>query len=291
MVGDRLARDLLSFGRPILAVGDPAQLPPIDDKGAPFMGEADALLTEIHRQARGNPILRVAEAIREGRSWRGDIDGKAVRTVDRLSYDEVFDHNTIICGTNRVRRATNRRLRDHLGLKGSDPIPDEILVCLANDYDVGIFNGETSWIEAVAPLPDFPAVSLNLRNIGGSASVSPTNRSGSASTSPTVLPCSALTGGRVRDAGPAREAASLSRDELHLAPARPSEDVALIDDGNRRPLRALRLVARVVERQLHVRQQDAFALLQNRRAVASSRGSDVTANPTVTLKPAQSNLA
>ena len=64
MVDAELGRDLLSFGKPVLVLGDPAQLPPI--KGAGFFTEAepDAMLTEVHRQAADNPIIRLSMTIR-----------------------------------------------------------------------------------------------------------------------------------------------------------------------------------------------------------------------------------
>src|SRR3954468_3447196 len=66
MVDEELGRDLLSFGRPVLVLGDPAQLPPV--KGGGFFTEAepDVMLTEVHRQAKDNPIVRMSIAIREG---------------------------------------------------------------------------------------------------------------------------------------------------------------------------------------------------------------------------------
>lgn len=133
--------------------------------------KADVLLTEIHRQARGNPILRVAEAVRTGGYWWEHVDGKAVRAVNAMSCDEaLFDHNTIICGTNRRRRAVNHRLRKHLGLKQVTPYTDEILLCLQNDYDVDVFNGETFFVDSATALSAYPAVALDLRNMFSDAS-------------------------------------------------------------------------------------------------------------------------
>ena len=59
MVDAELARDLLSFGKPILVLGDPFQLPPV--KGGGYFTESppDVMLTEIHRQAEDNPIIRL----------------------------------------------------------------------------------------------------------------------------------------------------------------------------------------------------------------------------------------
>ena len=81
MVDEELGRDLLSFGAPVLVLGDPAQLPPV--KGGGFFTDADPdfMLTEIHRQAADNPIIRLSMNIREGGEAFDDglIDGDAAR--------------------------------------------------------------------------------------------------------------------------------------------------------------------------------------------------------------------
>ena len=65
---EEVAKDLLSFRRPILVMGDPAQLPPVKGK-SPFASEKpDAMLTEICRQAEGNPIIAMSKIIREGKA-------------------------------------------------------------------------------------------------------------------------------------------------------------------------------------------------------------------------------
>ena len=79
MVGSKIAGDLQKFGVPILACGDPFQLPPPSTIKDPVSGRNvpdvapwavedthDALLTQITRQAEGNPIIRLAHAIRNG---------------------------------------------------------------------------------------------------------------------------------------------------------------------------------------------------------------------------------
>jgi exodeoxyribonuclease-5 len=67
MVDAELGRDLMSFDCPLLVLGDPAQLPPIQGGGFFTDCEPDAMLTEVHRQAQDDPIVRMSMDIREGR--------------------------------------------------------------------------------------------------------------------------------------------------------------------------------------------------------------------------------
>ena len=66
MVGEDMARDLMSFKKPILVLGDPGQLPPIKGEGAFTNVAPDIMLTEIHRQAAESAIIRLATMAREG---------------------------------------------------------------------------------------------------------------------------------------------------------------------------------------------------------------------------------
>ena len=66
MVDAELGRDLLSFGVPLLVLGDPAQLPPIQGGGFFTEAEPDVMLTEVHRQAQDDPIVRLSMDIRAG---------------------------------------------------------------------------------------------------------------------------------------------------------------------------------------------------------------------------------
>src|SRR5215208_2483197 len=66
MVDAELGRDLMSFGVPLLVLGDPAQLPPIQGGGFFTESPPDAMLTEVHRQAEDNPIIRLSMDIRSG---------------------------------------------------------------------------------------------------------------------------------------------------------------------------------------------------------------------------------
>ncbi len=142
MVDEELGRDLLSFGKKVLVLGDPAQLPPV--KGGGFFTEQtpDVMLTEVHRQAADNPIVRLSMQVRGGERLKIGDHG-AMRVVSRKTIDAelVKSADQVLVGLNKTRRAYNKRLRELLGF--SEPLPEagEKLVCLRNDKTKGLLNG------------------------------------------------------------------------------------------------------------------------------------------------------
>jgi ATP-dependent exoDNAse (exonuclease V) alpha subunit len=142
MVDEELGRDLLSFGVPVLVLGDPAQLPPV--KGGGFFTEAepDAMLTEIHRQEADDPIVHLAMAVREGgRLSVGDYGSSRVIRRDTVDRDAVLEADQVLVGLNKTRRLYNARLRELLGRTSNMPVAGDKLVCLRNDRKKGLLNG------------------------------------------------------------------------------------------------------------------------------------------------------
>jgi len=146
MVDEKLGRDLLSFGTPVLVLGDPGQLPPVSGGGFFTESAPDFLLTDIHRQARDNPIIRLALAAREGKAIALGDYGRA-RVVSRRDQSReemtaaVLAADQVLIGTNRSRRLYNQRLRDLKQFTASYPQAGDKLVCLRNDPAKGLLNG------------------------------------------------------------------------------------------------------------------------------------------------------
>lgn len=149
MVSAELAVDLQSFHTRILVLGDPAQLPPVKGAGYYTEAEPDFLLTEIHRQARDNPIIALASHVREGNPLRlsHSREGAQVVPFDEVPTDVLFARDTqVLVGLNATRKAFNRWYRLEHGLPpGRPPVPGDKLVCLRNNYDKSILNGSL-WI-------------------------------------------------------------------------------------------------------------------------------------------------
>ena len=146
MVDADLGRDLLSFGMPLLVLGDPGQLPPIKggEGGGGFFTEhqPDVLLSEVHRQARDNPIIdlamraRAGERIEYGRYGASRVIGKS-----DIDSDTVLAAEQVLVGINRSRRLYNRRIRTLKDFAGALPAVGDRLVCLRNDTAKGLLNG------------------------------------------------------------------------------------------------------------------------------------------------------
>jgi exodeoxyribonuclease-5 len=142
MVDGRMGEDLLSFEKPILVLGDPAQLPPIAGGGFFTGHKADVMLTEIHRQARDNPIIVLSTKVREdGQLELGTYGESRVIEKSQLNREDVLAADQLLVGRNATRREFNRRVRELKGRVDWIPIKDDKLVCLRNDHEVGLLNG------------------------------------------------------------------------------------------------------------------------------------------------------
>jgi exodeoxyribonuclease-5 len=142
MVDAELGRDLLSFGVPVLVLGDPAQLPPIQGGGFFTEAEPDVMLTEVHRQAQDDPIVRLSMDIRAGEYLEPGRYGESevVRKND-LDPGRVLEADQVLVGRNATRRAYNKRMRERRGFDDPMPAAGDKLVCLRNNRKKGLFNG------------------------------------------------------------------------------------------------------------------------------------------------------
>lgn len=163
MVGEMLWNDLCAFGVPIIAIGDHGQLPPIEGT-LNLVAEPDLRLETIHRQAAGNPIIRLSLLARTD----GVIPvGKYGPHVEKLHSGEddtrerleaefaTFDENTmVLCGYNRTRVALNKHIREKLGLTDECLTPGERIICLRNNWNARqhpVFNGMLGTVVSAEP--------------------------------------------------------------------------------------------------------------------------------------------
>jgi exodeoxyribonuclease V len=142
MIDEKMLEDLLSFGIPVLATGDPGQLPPINGKN-PVMSSPDYFLTDIVRQSEGDPIVMLATMARSGKKIPyGNYGSALVLDRRRLSPEKVKDlmlkADQIICGTNATRRTLNDDFRRFKGIDivaNKYPTPGEKVICTVNNWE------------------------------------------------------------------------------------------------------------------------------------------------------------
>ena len=170
MIDQVMGEDLLSFNIPILALGDPGQLPPV--KGSGFFGtEPDVLLTDIQRQALDSPVIWLATEVRQGRTLKpGTYGNCSVTSVKELGKEKlgnlVIGCDQLLVGKNATRTTSNNRVRDLIGKTSTYPMVGDKLVCLKNNHEKGLLNGQI-WYSESDSEKFLSAVILNLRSEEG----------------------------------------------------------------------------------------------------------------------------
>jgi len=141
MISARMMEDILSFGVPVLAQGDPWQLPPIKGQSF-FIGQkSDFLLTEIHRQAKESPIIYLAELARKGQTLPLGKHGNCLVTSESVP-EEAMAADQILVGKHTTRWATNEKIRHILGRESDLPEVGDRLICRHNNNKIGLVNGD-----------------------------------------------------------------------------------------------------------------------------------------------------
>ena len=159
MVGKKMADDLLAFGKPILVLGDPGQLPPVGDEGFFTQAVPDVMLTEVHRQAADSPILQLATMARHGHDIPFGAFDDNVWKMSRhdVTPAQLLRGGQVICGTNAMRRRLNMAMKQAAGFAGDYPTgAGEKIICLRNRHDLGLINGMFLTLSAVRPHPHNP---------------------------------------------------------------------------------------------------------------------------------------
>ena len=135
---------LLSHNMPVLALGDPGQLPPMgEDNG--ILNKAHIFLDEIVRQAQESEIIKLSMEIRSGKSLI-PFKGKQVQIIGRseLTDGMLLWADQIICAKNTTRKQINNRVRELIfNTKDPKPVEGDKVICLQNQWDTISEYGDT----------------------------------------------------------------------------------------------------------------------------------------------------
>lgn len=164
MVSKKLWSDLHYYEKPIIAVGDHGQLPPIGDGGFNIISDPDYKLTEIHRQSFNSPIIKLSAFIRKEGYIPEAFFSSEVFKIDwehpwcKKLWENKIDFNdenmVTLCGFNTTRANLNDKIRNQIGFKEKAPYPNEKIVCLANNHYAQIMNGQIGKVLWLMPTDD-----------------------------------------------------------------------------------------------------------------------------------------
>lgn len=164
MLTEKVFNDLLSYSIPVIFVGDPGQLPPVEGKPVDILHTTPFVLTEVMRQALENPIVQWATDVRGGGAlpwtpvpWSEDekcirirMSSAAGRGMLRgFADDAVSGKAAILCCKNSLRVKLNGLVRAATGFSGKLPVVGERLMCLRNMKGFGLYNGNTYTVSRI----------------------------------------------------------------------------------------------------------------------------------------------
>jgi len=136
MVNDQMRNDILSFGIPVIMMGDQNQLPPVFGSSS-ILDFPDYVLTKIMRQAENDPIVYLSQCILNNTPIEYGMYGQS-KVVPRISIDRrvVTDYDMIICAKNKTREQLNDRIREEVfHYPDRKPMLNDKIICRQNNWD------------------------------------------------------------------------------------------------------------------------------------------------------------
>lgn len=155
MISDKIFNDLLRYRKPIVFIGDSAQLPPVKADYFNIFQDTAYHLSEIHRQAVESPIILLSMMIRNGdKIDKHYLNKKNIRFENYSSRNIVeefqpFNDEIILCGMNKTRVGINQRVREYNNLIRIDPYVGEKVINLQNNHELGVMNGNIGLVKKI----------------------------------------------------------------------------------------------------------------------------------------------
>jgi exodeoxyribonuclease-5 len=148
MVGASLYSDLISYGLPIIFVGDHGQLEPVGED-LYLMKNPDYKLETIHRNA--GDIALFAHHLRSGAAAADFKESPLIKVIKKAdSYSLLPDADQVICALNTTRVSINRYIRKLKGNEGDQPVMGDRVISLMNSRRLGIYNGSQGVVRSVS---------------------------------------------------------------------------------------------------------------------------------------------
>ena len=139
-VDEKTGKDILSFGIPVIVLGDLNQLPPVYGKPM-FLTNPDCILTQVMRQEEGNPIVWLAHRVLDGESLPLGVYGKSsvIGKADLNNYI-LKEADVVLTASNKLRNEINTMFREQITpvRKLDAPNLGEKIICRRNNWKKSI---------------------------------------------------------------------------------------------------------------------------------------------------------
>lgn len=135
MVPQEIMDDLVSYGIPILGLGDPGQLPPIYGENK-YITNPDVFLFEVFRQSSDSSLLQIATDIRSGvdpftQKYSSDV---TIVPLSKFDSTTLLDYDQILCSTNKNKTVLNVKCRSLRNMAKPLPFAGEKIICGLNNF-------------------------------------------------------------------------------------------------------------------------------------------------------------
>ena len=160
MVGGQIGADILSFGIPLMVLGDLRQLPPVMANRM-FLQKPDVILNQIMRQEEGSPIIYLSKLAYAGiRIPVGNYGECKVIWKSQLTETHLRESDVVITMMNKTRDRINGYIRKNIyGIKENKIVEGDKLICRQNKFDItlnediSLVNGLIGYVEKVHSEP------------------------------------------------------------------------------------------------------------------------------------------
>lgn len=166
MVGARMRGDIDRLVETRAFVGDPFQLPPVQDRDVFATSIADIELDHVWRIGE-SPPLAFATALRTGQPAYPHLFDIPVMARLTSTLEQVNENDgTVIVWRNVTRHWLNKKIREIRGAPGWEPVVGDKIVFYENDMDLGVYNGLGGVVDEVLDVNNF-LVKLRIRTDAG----------------------------------------------------------------------------------------------------------------------------
>ncbi len=149
MVGSSIYSDLMSYGLPMIFVGDHGQLEPVGED-LYLMKNPDYRLETVHRNA--GDIALFAHHLRSGLSPVDFKESPLIKIVNKNDcVPFLLEADQIICARNETRVAINKYVRQLMNNPADEPVIADRVISLKNSRNMGIYNGSQGVVRSVSP--------------------------------------------------------------------------------------------------------------------------------------------